>query len=344
VSPQLALPELALAGGVLVAGIVQVLFLLPSLQRIGLFPRPQWGMQDTGVRRIMKLMLPGIIGSSVAQINLLFDTLIASFLVAGSVSWLYYSDRLVEFPLGVFAIALSTVILPSLSRSHATDSLQEFSRTVDWGLRLVLLIALPSAIGLFMLARPMLATLFNYGDFNAADVDMAGLSLMAYTIGLPAFMLIKVLAPAFYSRKDTTTPVRIAIVALVTNMVLNLIFVVPLVMLDVPGPHAGLALATSMAAWVNAGLLYRILRKQQVYRPETDWPRFFLQIGVAGLALGAVLFWGMPTMQVWLDWSVWSRVSALFVCIMAGAAAYFIALQLVGLRLKSLWQHRHDED
>ena len=190
----------------------------------------------------------------------------------------------------------------------------------------------------------MLATLFNYGDFNATDVDMAGLSLMAYTIGLPAFMLIKVLAPAFYSRKDTTTPVRIAIVALVTNMVLNLIFVVPLVMLDVPGPHAGLALATSMAAWVNAGLLYRMLRKQQVYRPETDWPRFFLQIGVAGLALGAVLFWGIPVMPVWLDWSVWSRVSALFVCIMAGAAAYFIALQLVGLRLRSLWQHRHDED
>jgi len=343
VSPGLDQPELALAGGVLVAGIVQVLFLLPSLRRAGLLPRPQWGVRDAGVRRIMKLMLPGIIGSSVAQINLLFDTLIASFLVAGSVSWLYYSDRLVEFPLGVFAIALSTVILPSLSRSHATDSAAEFSSTVDWGLRLVVLIAVPSAVGLFMLARPMLATLFNYGDFSAADVDMAGLSLMAYSAGLPAFMLIKVLAPAYYSRKDTRTPVRIAIVALLTNMVLNLVFVVPLVMLEIPGPHAGLAMATSIAAWVNAGLLYRGLKKQQVYRPAAGWRQFFLQIGLAGTTLCAVLFWGTPAIPVWLDWSVWSRVSGLFIWILAGAGAYFIALHLVGLRLMSLWQRRHDE-
>ena len=341
VSPQLAQPELALAGGVLVAGIVQVLFLLPSLQRIGLFPRPQWGMRDTGVRRIMKLMLPGIIGSSVAQINLLFDTLIASFLVAGSVSWLYYSDRLVEFPLGVFAIALSTVILPSLSRSHATDSLQEFSRTVDWGLRLVLLIALPSAIGLFMLARPMLATLFNYGDFNAADVDMAGLSLMAYTLGLPAFMLIKVLAPAFYSRKDTTTPVRIAVVALITNMVLNLLFVVPMVMLELPGPHAGLALATSLAAWVNAGLLFHWLKKKRVYRPEPGWSRFFLQTAFAAIVLGSVLAVGVSPLQDWLEWSVWSRVTGLLLWVAAGAGSYFIALLLSGLKFKTLLQQRH---
>jgi len=311
---------------------------------VGLFPRPQWGMRDTGVRRIMKLMLPGIIGSSVAQINLLFDTLIASFLVAGSVSWLYYSDRLVEFPLGVFAIALATVILPSLSRSHATDSTTEFSRTVDWGLRLVLLIAVPSATGLFLLARPMLATLFNYGDFNAADVDMAGLSLMAYTVGLPAFMLIKILAPAFYSRKDTRTPVRIAIVALLTNMGLNLMFVVPLVILEIPGQHAGLALATSLAAWVNAGLLYRMLRKQQVYRPQTGWRQFLLQLGLAGAVLGAVLFWGTPAMPVWLDWSVWSRVSGLFIWIVVGAGAYFIALHLAGLRLGSLWRRPHDAE
>jgi putative peptidoglycan lipid II flippase len=287
VSPHLAQPELALAAGVFVAGVVQVLFLVPSLKRIGLFPRPSWGRQDEGVRRIMKLMLPGILGSSVAQINLLFDTLIASFLVAGSVSWLYYSDRLVEFPLGVFAIALSTVILPSLSRSHANDSTDEFSRTVDWALRMVLLIGIPSAVGLLLLARPMLVTLFNYGDFGISDVNMAGLSLMAYAVGLPGFMLVKVLAPAFYSRKDTTTPVRIAIAALLTNIVLNLLFVVPMVMLDVPGPHAGLALATSLAAWVNAGLLFHMLKKKQVYRPESGWPRLFLQLGGAALMLAA---------------------------------------------------------
>ncbi|MEN8206701.1 MAG: murein biosynthesis integral membrane protein MurJ [Pseudomonadota bacterium] len=343
VSPHLAQPELALAGGVFVAGVVQVLFLLPSLKRVGLFPKPVWGRQDAGVRRIMKLMLPGIIGSSVAQINLLFDTLIASFLVAGSVSWLYYSDRLVEFPLGVFAIALSTVILPSLSRSHANDSAEEFSHTVDWGLRMVLLIGIPSAVGLFLLARPMLATLFNYGDFGAADVDMAGLSLMAYAVGLPAFMLIKVLAPAFYSRKDTRTPVRIAIVALVTNMVLNLLFVVPMVMLDIPGPHAGLALATSLAAWVNAGLLFHRLKKKQVYRPESGWQRFFLQTACAALVLGVVLMLGMPSLQAWLGWSVWSRVAGLLLWVMAGAGSYFIALRLCGLRVKALLQQRHDE-
>jgi putative peptidoglycan lipid II flippase len=342
VSPHLAQPELALAAGVFVAGVVQVLFLVPSLKRIGLFPRPSWGRQDEGVRRIMKLMLPGILGSSVAQINLLFDTLIASFLVAGSVSWLYYSDRLVEFPLGVFAIALSTVILPSLSRSHANDSTDEFSRTVDWALRMVLLIGIPSAVGLLLLARPMLVTLFNYGDFGISDVNMAGLSLMAYAVGLPGFMLVKVLAPAFYSRKDTTTPVRIAIAALLTNIVLNLLFVVPMVMLDVPGPHAGLALATSLAAWVNAGLLFHMLKKKQVYRPESGWPRLFLQLGGAALALAAVLILGMPSLQAWLEWSAWSRVTGLLVSVLAGVVSYLIALRLGGLRIKTLLQQRQD--
>jgi putative peptidoglycan lipid II flippase len=343
VSPHLAQPELALAGGVFVAGVVQVLFLLPALKRVGLFPRPSWGWRDTGVRRILKLMLPGILGSSVAQINLLFDTLIASFLVAGSVSWLYYSDRLVEFPLGVFAIALSTVILPSLSRSHASDSADEFSHTVDWGLRLVLLVGIPSAVGLSLLARPLLVTLFNYGDFSAADVGMASLSLMAYSAGLPAFMLVKVLAPAFYSRKDTATPVRIAIIALLTNVVLNLLFVVPMVMLDIPAPHAGLALATSLAAWVNAGLLFRVLKNKQVYQPQSGWPRLSLQIGCAATALGSVLVLGMPSLQVWLEGSVWSRVTSLLVWVMAGAAVYFIVLHLCGLRIRTLLQQRQDE-
>jgi len=342
VSPHLAQPELALAAGVFVAGVVQVLFLVPSLRRIGLFPRPSWGRQDAGVRRIMKLMLPGILGSSVAQINLLFDTLIASFLVAGSVSWLYYSDRLVEFPLGVFAIALSTVILPSLSRSHANDSADEFSHTVDWALRMVLLIGIPSAVGLLLLARPMLVTLFNYGDFGAVDVDMAGLSLMAYAVGLPGFMLVKVLAPAFYSRKDTTTPVRIAIAALLTNMVLNLLFVVPMVMLDITGPHAGLALATSLAAWVNAGLLFHVLKKKQVYRPASGWPRLFLQLGCAALALAAVLALGMPPLHTWLQWPAWSRVAGLLLWVLAGMLSYLIALHLCGLRIKALLQQRLD--
>ncbi len=341
VSPHLEQPEFALAGAVFVAGVVQVLFLLPSLKRIGLVPRPSWGLRDPGVRRIMKLMVPGIVGSSVAQINLLFDTLLASFLVAGSVSWLYYSDRLVEFPLGVFAIALSTVILPSLSRSHANDSVEEFSHTVDWGLRLVLLVGIPSAVGLFLLARPMLATLFQYGDFGVADVNMAGMSLMAYAAGLPGFMLVKVLAPAFYSRKDPRTPVRIAIVALVTNMLLNLVFVVPMVLLDIPAPHAGLALATSIAAWVNAGLLLRTLHKRQIYRPQAGWPRLFLQLALAAGALGALLLWAVPAIVAWSEWSAWLRVANLVLWVVAGAGIYFVTLRISGVDLKSLWRHAH---
>jgi len=338
VAPQLEQPELALAGGVFVAGLVQLLFLVPSLKRVGLFPRPQWKPGDAGVKRIMKLMLPGIIGSSVAQINLLFDTLIASFLVAGSVSWLYYSDRLVEFPLGVFAIALSTVILPSLSRSHANASDEEFSQTLDWGLRWVLLIGIPSTVGLFFMARPMIATLFHYGDFGSGDVDMAGLSLMAYALGLPGFMLVKVLAPAFYSRKDTKTPVRIAVIALVTNMALNLVFVVPMVMLEIPGPHAGLALATSIAAWVNASLLFAMLYRKQVYRPQAGWGKLFMQMGLAGAALGALLLFGMQPIQEWLAWTGGYRIAGLFAWVLAGAVMYFLVLRLTGLRLKPLWK------
>jgi putative peptidoglycan lipid II flippase len=343
VSPLLEQPEFALAGGVFVAGVVQVLFLLPSLKRVGILPRPRWGLRDEGVRRIMKLMLPGILGSSVAQINLLFDTLIASFLVAGSVSWLYYSDRLVEFPLGVFAIALSTVILPSLSRSHANDSSEEFSRTLDWGLRLVLLIGIPATIGLLVLARPTLATLFMYGDFSAGDVGMAGLSLMAYAIGLPGFMLIKVLAPAFYARKDTRTPVRIAIIALITNMALNLFFVVPMVMLAIDGPHAGLALATSISAWVNAALLYRVLKQRAIYTVQDGWARIWMQLLLAGTVLAGALLWGVPALAVWIDWTAGQRVSGLLLCVGAGVVVYLLTLHLAGMRLHYFWRKQlHD--
>lgn len=339
-APQLDQPVLALAGGVLVAGVVQLLFLLPSLKRIGFLPRPRWGLRDAGVRRIMKLMLPGIFGSSVAQINLLFDTLIASFLVTGSVTWLYYSDRLVEFPLGVFAIALSTVILPSLSRSHASASRQEFSGTLDWGLRWVLLIGIPSAVGLFILCRPVIATLFLYRDFTAHDVDMAGLSLMAYACGLPGFMLVRVLTPAFFSRKDTRTPVLIGVVAMLTNILLNLVFVVPMVWLQVPGPHAGLALATSIAAWVNAGLLFAVLYRRQIYRPGSDWRKFIIQMGLAAGVLAGTLFWAVPALPEWIAWGSGMRALHLLLWIGIGAAAYFLMLRASGVRFSELWRGR----
>jgi putative peptidoglycan lipid II flippase len=289
----------------------------------------------------MKLMLPGIFGSSVAQINLLLDTLIASFLVTGSVTWLYYSDRLVEFPLGVFAIALSTVILPSLSRSHANASEEEFSVTLDWGLRLVLLIGIPSMIGLIILSRPMLATLFLYHDFTTWDVRMAGLSLMTMSFGLPAFMLIKVLAPAFYSRKDPRTPVRIAVISLVTNLVFNLVIVIPMVRLGVPGPHAGLALATSIAAYVNAGLLFRVLYRRGIYRPRAGWRKYLLQIGVAAFVMGGVLWWTAPALAEWVAWPAGRRALVLLACVCAGSAVYFLALRAGGLRVSTLWTSGH---
>jgi len=341
VAPRLEQPVLALAGGVFVAGMVQVLYLLPSLRRIGLLTRPRWGFRDEGVRRIMKLMLPGIFGSSVAQINLLLDTLIASFLVTGSVTWLYYSDRLVEFPLGVFAIALSTVILPSLSRSHANASEEEFSATLDWGLRLVLLIGIPSMTGLIILAQPVLATLFLYHDFTAWDARMAGLSLMTMSFGLPAFMLIKVLAPAFYSRKDPRTPVRIAVISLVTNLVFNLVIVIPMVRLGVPGPHAGLALATSIAAYVNAGLLFRVLYRRGIYRPRAGWRKYLLQIGMAAFLMGGALWWGAPALTEWAAWHAARRVLVLLACVCAGSAVYFLALRAGGLRVATLWTTGH---
>jgi putative peptidoglycan lipid II flippase len=337
VAPSLDEPMIALSWGVLAAGFVQLLFLLPALARIRLLPRPRWGLADPGVRKILKLMVPGIIGSSVSQINLLFDTLLASFLITGSVSWLYYADRLVEFPLGIFGIALATVILPVLSRAHASQSPAEFSRTLDAGLRWVLLIGIPAAAGLIVLAQPVLSTLFEYEDFLAHDVKMAGLALIAYGLGLPGFMLVKVLAPAFYSRQDTKTPVKVAIRALISNMVMNILFVVPLVLLKVPGAHAGLALATALASYINAGLLYRHLRHDAVYQPRAGWVRLLLQILFASTIMVMLVLWGIPAADNWSVMSAAQRASSLGLWIAAGVAAYLVGLRLAGLRLSMLW-------
>ncbi len=337
VAPQLEEPMVALAWGVLVAGLVQLLFLLPALARLRLLPRPRWGWRDSGVRRVLRLMGPGIIGSSVSQINLLFDTLLASFLVTGSVSWLYYADRLVEFPLGVFGIALATVILPVLSRAHASGTPAAFSRTLDAALRWVLLVGLPAAAGLMVLARPMLSVLFEYGDFHAGDVAMAGLALLAYGLGLPGFMLVKVLAPAFYARQDTRTPVKVAIRAMLANMLMNVLFVVPLVLLQVPGAHAGLALATALAAYVNAGLLYRRLRGDGIYQPHAGWRRLLGQMLFALTLMILVIAWGTPDDAAMSAMSVAGRAGSLALWIGAGAATYLLVLRLTGLRLSMLW-------
>jgi putative peptidoglycan lipid II flippase len=337
VAPQLDEPMIALSWGVLAAGFVQLLYLLPALARLRLLPRPRWGWRDSGVRRILGLMGPGIVGSSVSQINLLLDTLLASFLVTGSVSWLYYADRLVEFPLAIFGIALATVILPVLSRAHASASSAAFSRTLDAALRWVLLVGLPAAVGLVVLARPVLAALFEYDNFQALDVNMSGLALVAYGVGLPGFMLVKVLAPAFYSRQDTRTPVRVAIKAMLSNMVMNILFVAPMVLLQVPGAHAGLALATALASYVNAGLLYRKLRDEEVYQPHRGWLRLMLQMLFAVAVMTALLAWGVPDVATVSAMNAMARVGTLALWVGAGIVSYLLALRLAGMRLSMLW-------
>jgi putative peptidoglycan lipid II flippase len=260
-------PTYALAWGVFAAGVIQLTFQLPFLARIHMLPVPVVDWRHPGVKKILALMAPAIFGVSVSQINLLLDTILATFLPTGSVSWLYYSDRLSELPLGVFAVAIATVILPNLSRHHAASSSEAYSQTLDWALRMVLMIAMPAAAALILLAEPILATLFLYGDvMTPRDMTMATYSLRAYSLGLVAFMLIKVLAPGFFARQDMRTPVRIGVISMVANMFLNLLFVLPLHHYWQVG-HVGLALATSVSAFLNAVMLCLALRKKQIYSP-----------------------------------------------------------------------------
>lgn len=329
-------PIMALAWGVFAAGVAQLLFQLPFLARLRLLPRPKASLRHEGVRKIRTLMLPAIVGSSVAQINLLLDTIIASFLVAGSVSWLYYSDRLVEFPLGVFGIALATVILPSLSRQHAQQSADAFRETLDWALKLTSVIALPSALGLFMLSGPLITTLFGYGEFSLHDSQMSSLSLMAYALGLPAFIYIKVLAPGYYARQDTRTPVRIAIRAMIANMLMNILFVVPLVYMEFNGPHIGLALATSASAYLNAFMLYRGLRQQAIYQPGEGWVRLWIQLLIANGLMVVFLYLLSPSIDTWYGWTLLDRAPYLLGFVTLSIFIYALALLLSGLRPRQL--------
>lgn len=336
IAPYYSRPGIALAAGVFAAGLVQLLFLLPFLSQLKVLPRPRWGSAHPGVRKIGRLMVPAIFGSSVAQINILFDTLIASFLVTGSISWLYYSDRLMEFPLGVFGIALATVILPNLSRQHAAESPQAFSSMLDWAMRLTVLIALPATIGLFMLAGPVLTTIFYGGQFDAEDVGMAVPSLMAYSVGLTGFIFVKVLAPGFFARQDTRTPVRIGIIALVVNMFLNVLIVVPWVRSGWAAPHAGLAIATSCSAFINAGLLWWKLHKDDVWRPQPGWRRFLLQVIVACSVMVMMLASFVAPLAGWMEADTWTRCLWLALAVGGGAGVYIAALLAVGLRPAAL--------
>ena len=324
-APRLDAPIFALAVGVLLGGLLQLGLQLAAAARAGILPRPRWQWRHPGVQRILLLMVPGIFGVSVAQLNFLVDTLIASFLQEGSISWLYFADRLMEFPVGIFGVALGTVILPSLSRRHASRDLAGFSRTLDWGLRMVVLITLPAAAGLAVLAQPILATLFHYGRMSAVDVAMSANALMAYAFGLTGFILVKVLAPGFFSQEDTRTPVKAGVAALLTNLVLNLILVWPL-------QHAGLALATSLAAFVNAGLLWVMLVRKGSYRPEPGWTAFLLRVGLATAGMALALALAQAPAEIWLARSIWARVFHLTLLILAGMGVYVVLAIAAGLR------------
>ena len=330
-APSFDEPAVALALGVLVAGFAQLLFQVPALAGIGLVPRPRWAPRHEGVRRIMVLMVPALFGVSVSQINLLLDTVLASLLPTGSVSWLYYSDRLTELPLGVFAIAIATVILPTLSGQRARADDPAFASTLSWAIRSVLLIAIPATAALAVLAEPLLATLFQYGVFSGDDRAMAAASLRAYTLGLGAFMLVKVLAPGFYAREDMRTPVRIGIIAMVANMVLNVAFVFPLMWWLNLG-HVGLALATSVSAWLNALLLFRGLRRDAVL-PQGSLPfKWLVQVTAATAAMLAILLWLMPDHAMWADWLWWQRAGQLGILCSAGLGVFGVSLLCCGVR------------
>ena len=338
---RLEVPVMALAWGVLVAGALQLLVQWPALARLGLVPRPRWGWRHSGVRRVLRLMVPTLIGSSAAQVNLLIDSVIATFLVTGSVSWLYYSDRLLEFPLGVFGVALATVILPNLSRKHAAQSAEAFSDTLDWALRLAILITLPAAVGLAVLAQPIIATLFQYGQFQGDDVVMASLSLVAYATGLPAFIAIKVLAPGYYARQDTATPVRFSLIAMGVNVILNLAFVGSLLEFGFAGPHAGLAAASAASGWLNAALLYRGLRRTGVYVPVAGWGHLALATVAGCLAMAALLGWFTPELAAWSRAEAWARALHLAMLIGVGTACYALVVLAAGLRPRQFVRGGH---
>lgn len=334
-APTMPEPALGLAMGVTLAGVVQLLFQLPSLRALKLTPRPVWDTKDEGVRKILMLMVPALFGVSVSQINLLFDTVLASLLPDGSVAWLYYSDRLTELPLGVFAIAIATVILPTLSALNTRAEPEEFSQTLAWAMRNVLLIAVPATVALWLLAEPILATLFQYGAFTDRDVEMAAASLRAYTVGLGGFMLIKVLAPGYYARQDMKTPVKIGIIAMVSNMVLNVLFVFPLMWYFGMG-HVGLSLATSVSAWINAGLLYLGLRRGGISLTGVFEAKFVARLVVAVSMMGIAVSMMSPAVSLWLTADLRWRVGQMTLLVFVGMASFAMVLAVLGFKLNEV--------
>jgi len=318
-------PILALGWGAFLGGILQLSLQIPALRKLGMLPRWDWAPRDEGMRRILTLMAPAALGVSVAQISLLINIVFASFLETGSVSWLYYADRLMEFPAGLLGAALGTILLPSLAKHYADNDPGQYSTLLDWGLRMTLLLAAPAAVGLGLLAAPLIATLFQYGEFGAYDLEMTRQALLAYSVGLVGIILVKVLAPGFYARQNIKTPVKIALFTLLATQAMNLMFIWHL-------KHAGLALAIGLGACINAGILYYQLRRQGIFQPQPGWMAFLLKLGVALACMAGVLWLGRGDAPLWLGYDAGQRLAHLSALVAGGALAYFAILWLLGFR------------
>ncbi len=324
-SPHFAQPVVALAWGVLIAGIVQLLFQIPFLFHRKLLVKPSLMMSDPGVRRVLKLMVPALFGVSIAQINLLIDSVFASFLKVGSVSWLFYTDRLTDFPLGVFGVAIATVILPHLSRRHAEHNRQNFSRALDWGLRMLLLIGVPSGLGLALFAMPLIASCFGYGHFSTVDILQTQKSLFTLALGVPAFMMVKVLASGFYAGQNIKTPVKVGVIAMVINTLLCAVLIVPLA-------HAGLTLASTIAGYVNCGILLFLLVRRGIYQPLPRWGRYLAQLLVANVVMGSYLLLVVGDVSFWMAQPILYRLGLLLSHVLAALVIYVLCLIICGMR------------
>ena len=331
-APHMEQPIVALAWGVFAGGIAQLLFQIPFLRRIHMWPRLRWAPRDPGVMRILRLMAPAALGVSVAQVSLLINTQIASQLGNGPVSWLYYADRLMEFPSALLGVALGTVILPSLVRHHASENREAYSRLIDWGLRVTLVLALPAAFALGIIAVPLIATLFFHGEFLRDDVLMTRSALVAYAVGLAGIILVKILAPGFYAKQNIRTPVKVAVATLVLTQLLNALFVPYF-------RHAGLALSISFGACFNAAWLWWLMRRSKVYSPEPGWGTFLVKLALALAAMSAALWYSMGSESSWFELASAPRAGKLALVIAAGSAAYFASLALLGFRLRDFSRH-----
>ena len=333
-TPYMAEPIMALGWAVVVAGILQLAIQIPELWKKKLLIPPKVDFKHEGVDRILKLMLPALFGVSVTQINLLLNTIWASFMQDGSVSWLYSAERMTELPLGLIGVAIGTVILPSLSMSKAEEDQAKFRRMLDWGARIIVLVGVPASIALFMLSTPIIQALFQHGAFDVRDTQMTAMALQCMSGGVLAFMLIKVFAPGFYAIQDTKTPVRVGLIAVATNAILNIVFIGIFKLIDWQAEHMALAIASSGSALVNAGLLYFYLHKRDIFRFGAHWKKLFIQFAVANIVMIVALWYGLT----WYDGnaSQWLRIVEVVGLCVLGVVAYAVGLLVTGFRPRQL--------